>query len=419
MILTLSRQSAPSLSINADRLNRHLAELAEIGKLPNGGVCRLAFSDADVQARSLIKTWMQEAGMTVRGDAAGNIIGTYAGTESGMAALATGSHIDTVPVGGRYDGCLGVLAGIEVARVFQETQFRLRHPFEVIVFSDEENSVIGCKAIAGNAPTDPERYRRKDGTSIQDCLAKVGGDWDALATAKRDRHDIDAFIELHVEQGGVLEALDKQIGVVTGIVGQYRFMVQIIGRPNHAGTTPMNMRKDALVAASQLVLAINRLGTTTKGDQVATVGHLTVAPNATNVVPARVDLSIDLRDLSEDNLRFLIDQIEQECQAIAADTGTEITIEQKLHVLPTPAKAELMEAIAKVCEDLELSYGYLPSRAGHDAQEMGRFTDMGMIFVPSREGLSHSQDEYTSPEQCAQGANVLLHTLLAIDNCYP
>jgi beta-ureidopropionase / N-carbamoyl-L-amino-acid hydrolase len=405
----------PKLAINSDRLDRSLAELATIGKLPNGGVCRLAFSEEDVQARKLIKTWMLEAGMSVRSDAVGNIIGTYAGTESGTAALATGSHIDTVPVGGRFDGCLGVLAGIEVAKVFQESQIRLRHPFEVIVFSDEENSVIGCKAIAGNAPTDPERYRRKNGTSIQDCLKNVGGDWDRLHTAKRDRHEIAAFIELHVEQGGVLEALDKQIGVVTGIVGQYRFMVTIIGRPNHAGTTPMHMRKDALVAASQLVLAINRLGVETDGEQVATVGHMTVSPNATNVVPARVDMSIDLRDLSEENLQYLIAQIENECKAIAKSTGTEFTIEQKLHVLPTLAKSELMEAIANVCQELKLSYDYLPSRAGHDAQEIGRFTDMGMIFVPSLNGISHSQDEYTSSEQCAQGANVLLHTLLAID----
>ena len=413
MIVTPSR-----LSINSDRLDRYLAELAEIGKLPNGGVCRLAFSDLDVQARSLIKTWMIEAGMTVRGDAVGNIIGTYAGTQAGAAALATGSHIDTVTVGGRYDGCLGVLAGIEVARVFQENQFHLRHPLEVIVFSDEENSVIGCKAMAGNASTDPERYRRKDGTSIQSCLAKVGGDWTAISTAKRDRTEIAAFIELHVEQGGVLESLNKQIGVVTGIVGQYRFMVKIIGRPNHAGTTPMHMRKDALVAASQLVLAINRLGMQTTGDQVATVGYLTVSPNATNVVPAMVDLSIDLRDLSEENLQFLIAQIEQECEAIAQNTGTDIKIEQKLHVLPTLANLELMEAIEKVCQQLDLSYQHLPSRAGHDAQEIGRFTDMAMIFVPSFAGISHSQDEYTSPEQCAQGTDVLLHTLLAIDSIY-
>ncbi len=414
----LPQDLTQNLHINSDRLNQSLEDLAAIGKLPNGGVCRLAFSQEDMQARQLVKTWMLEAGMTVRSDAVGNIIGSYAGTEPDKAALATGSHIDTVPVAGKYDGCLGVLAGIEVARVLQENEIRLRHPFEVIVFSDEENSVIGCKAFAGTAPTEPEKYRRKDGTDIQICLANVGGDWDKLATAKRARSEIAAFIELHVEQGGVLEALDKQIGVVTGIVGQYRFMVTIIGRPNHAGTTPMNMRKDALVAASQLVLAINRLGLETKGEQVATVGHLTVAPNATNVVPARVDMSIDLRDLSDENLQYLIGQIVQEIEAIAQNTGTEISIEQKLHVMPTLAKPELMATIEEVCQNLNLTYDYLPSRAGHDAQEMGRFTDMAMIFVPSREGISHSQDEYTSPEQCAQGANVLLHTLLAIDNGY-
>ena len=405
------------LAINSDRLYLSINELAEIGKLDNGGVCRLAFSEADIQARQLVSRWMQEAGMAVRSDAVGNIIGRYAGTES-QAALATGSHIDTVPIGGRYDGCLGVLAGIEVARVLHQSQTRLRHPFEVIVFSDEENSVIGCKAIAGNAPTDPERYRRKDGTDIQTCLQRVGGDWDKLHTAKRDRSEIAAFIELHVEQGGVLEAKNKQIGVVTGIVGQYRYMVQIVGRPNHAGTTPMNMRKDALVAASQLVLAINRLGVETIGDQVATVGHLTVSPNGTNVVPALVNLSIDLRDLSEENLQYLITEIKKEAVAIAANTGTEITLEQKLHVLPTLAKPELMATIADVCKQLDLSYDYLPSRAGHDAQEIGRFTDMAMIFVPSRDGISHSEEEYTSPEQCAQGAEVLLQTLLAIDQSY-
>lgn len=406
------------LAVNCDRLARSIAELAEIGKLPNGGICRLAFSEADIQARQLVKAWMREAGMSVRGDAVGNIIGTYVGTGS-QAALATGSHIDTVPNGGRYDGCLGVLAGIEVARVLQENKMRLRHSFKVIVFSDEENSVIGCKAIAGNALTDPESYRRKDGTDIQTCLKNVGGDWESLHTAKRDRHEIAAFIELHVEQGGVLEAWNKQIGVVAGIVGQYRFMVTIIGRSNHAGTTPMHMRKDALVAAAQLVLVINQLGMTTKGEQVATVGHLTVSPNATNVVPEKVDMSIDLRDLSENNLEYLIAEIEKSAKAIAQKTGTEIIIKQKLHVLPTLAKPELMQAIAEVCQDLHLSYDYLPSRAGHDAQEIGRFTDMAMIFVPSLNGISHSPDEYTSPEQCAQGANVLLHTLLAIDVSYP
>jgi len=272
--------------------------------------------------------------------------------------------------------------------------------------------------MAGTIVNDPERCRRNDGTTIQTCLAKIGGDWSTLATAKRSPGEMTAFVELHVEQGGILEYTGDAIGVVKGIVGQYRFAVTVIGRPNHAGTTPMNMRKDALVAASQIVLAVNRLGAETPGEQVATVGYLTVSPNATNVVPARVDLKIDLRDLSQSHLEFLVSEMEREFAAIAQATGTEISMTQVLHVLPTLAKPEIMDTIVEVCEELGLSYSYLPSRAGHDAQEIGRFTAMGMIFVPSRAGISHSEDEYTSPEQCAQGANVLLQTFLKLDQVY-
>lgn len=409
----------PLLSVNGDRLNRSLAQLAEIGKLPNGGVSRVAFTTEDLLARQLVQSWMIEAGMTVRTDAAGNIIGKYAGRRDGAAALATGSHIDTVPVAGRYDGCLGVLAGIEVVRVLHENHLRLDHPIEVIVFTDEESTVIGCKAMAGEVVNDPEYYRRNDSTPIQTCLEKIGGDWSKIATAKRDRSHIAAFVELHVEQGGVLESTGAQIGVVKGIVGQYRFAVTVTGRPNHAGTTPMNMRKDALVAASQVVLAVNKLGTETPGEQVATVGYFNVLPNAVNIVPGQVDLKIDLRDLSQEHLEDLISRMEQEFNAIATATQTEIVMRQALHVLPTLSAPTILDTIVQVCEEMGLSYCHLPSRAGHDAQEIGRFTDMGMIFVPSRAGISHAEDEYTSPEQCTQGANMLLQTFLKLDRLYP
>jgi beta-ureidopropionase / N-carbamoyl-L-amino-acid hydrolase len=406
------------LSINCDRLNRSLFQLAEIGKLPNGGVCRLAFSIEDMLARQLVQSWMVEAGMTVRTDAAGNIIGHYGGRLEKAAALATGSHIDTVPVGGRYDGCLGVLAGIEMVRVLNENNVQLQHPIEVIVFTDEERSVIGAKAMAGEIKEGPDYYARLDGTSIQACLEKIGGDWSNIAAAKRDRTQVAAFVELHVEQGGVLEHQATSIGVVDGIVGQYRFAVTVAGRMNHAGTTPMNMRKDALVAAAQVVLAVNNIAVETLGDQVATVGCLNVSPNATNTVPGKVDLRIDLRDLSQEHLEYLVTLMEREFEAIAAATDTQITMRETLHILPTLAAPPIKDTIQQVCESARLSYLHLPSRAGHDAQEMGRFTDMGMIFVPSRDGLSHSQDEYTSPKDCAQGANILLKTFLALDVQY-
>jgi len=405
--------------INSDRLNRNIAQLAEIGKLPNGGVSRVAFTREDILARQLVQSWMIDAGMTVRIDAAANIIGTYPGKVAGAGALATGSHIDTVPVAGHYDGVLGVLAGIEMVRVLHEHKIVLDHPIEVIVFTDEECTVIGCKAMAGDTVNDPNYYRRNNGTSIEECLASVGGDWSKIATAKRKPGEIAAFVELHVEQGGILESTGDAIAVVKGIVGQYRHTVTITGRPNHAGTTPMNRRKDALVAAAQVVLAVNKLGVETPGEQVATVGYLNVLPNAVNIVPAKVELKIDLRDLSQGHLDNLLNQLKQQLNQIAEATKTEIVINQALHVFPTLAEVKIQDAIAQVCQQLNLSYSYLPSRAGHDAQEIGRFADMGMIFVPSREGISHAEDEYTSPEQCSQGANVLLQTFLKLDQMYP
>lgn len=423
--MQLTRTSTPRVStrisrlrVNGDRLNRSIFQLAEIGKLPNGGISRVAFTIEDQLARQLIQSWMQEAGMTIRIDAAGNIIGRYAGHNENAPALATGSHIDTVPVAGRYDGCLGVLAGIEIVRVLNEQRLRLNHPIEVIVFTDEESSVLGAKAMAGEVRQDPDYYRRKDGTSIESCLEAIGGDWSAIATARRSRSEIAAFVELHVEQGAVLEQARQQIGIVTGVVGQYRFAVQVSGRSNHAGTTPMTMRKDALVAAAQGVLAVNRIALETPGEQVGTVGYLKVSPNATNTVPAQVDFRIDLRDLSQSHLEFLAAQIQRELDAIAAVTQTEITMRETFHVLPTLATPAIMSTLERVCRHQGLSYGRLPSRAGHDAQEIGRITDMGMIFVPSRAGISHSEEEYTSSEECEQGTNVLLQTLVELDQLY-
>lgn len=403
------------LSINGDRLQRYLDNLAQIGGLPNGGVSRLAFGPEDLQARSQVRTWMEGVGMQVRVDAAGNLIGRYPGLGK-RGALATGSHIDTVTVGGRYDGCLGVLAGIEVVQTLSERGIRLQHPIEVIVFTDEERSVIGSKAMVGAVTEGANRYERLDGTPIETCLIRVGGDWSRVPQARRSPEEIAAFVELHVEQGGVLENAGVGLGVVTGVVGQYRFRVEIQGRPNHAGTTPMDLRSDALVAAAQVVLAVHRLATEMPGEQVATVGYLTVSPNATNTVPGKVDLRIDLRDLSSTNLTVLIARLRRDLEAIALETKTAIVMEEMLHIEPTLADPGIMAMIESVCDRLGCAHLRLPSRAGHDAQEIGRLAKMGMIFVPSRGGISHSELEYTSPEECAQGANVLLQTFVALDH---
>lgn len=407
-----------TLSINSDRLNESIEKLAQIGQVSDGGVTRIAFSQEDIAARNLVQNWMIEAGMNVSIDPAGNIIGRYEGKRAKFPALATGSHIDTVPNGGRFDGNLGVLAGIEIVRTLKENNIRLEHPIEVIVFTDEENTMIGSKAMAGTASNNAEFYRLADGTPIEESLAKMGGDWSKFSSAKRDRSQIAAYIELHVEQGGILDSFDKQIGVVEGVVGMYRGIITVTGKANHAGTTPMEMRQDALVAAAQIVLEINNLGKTFPGKQVATVGKFNVFPNATNIVPGQVEMSIDVRDLSAENVKNLIAKLEQRLTEIAANTQTKISLKPYLWVDPTLSAVAIQNAIVESCNELGFSHYSLPSRAGHDAQEIGRFTDMGMIFIPSIEGISHSPKEYTTPEQCTQGTNILLQTFLRLDKIY-
>lgn len=407
------------LAINGDRLNESINRLAKIGKQPDGSICRLAFTPEDLQARYLIQQWMVDAGMMVKTDAAGNLVGTYAGKVENAPALATGSHIDTVPSGGCFDGVLGVLAGIEVVRTLRENKLQLNHPIQVIVFSDEESTMIGCQAIAGTVLQQfPERYQPKVNSSIQICLETVGGNWDKIATAKRSRSDIAAFVELHVEQGAVLEKNSKNIGIVLGVVGMRRQTITITGQANHAGTTPMAGRQDALVAAAQVVLAVRDIALRMPSQPVATVGYLDVSPNAVNIVPGMVEMSVDMRDLSKACLDEMTEQLIQQIQSIAVDTNTEIAINPLLCVEPTLADQKVQNTIESVCQQLELSYCHLPSRAGHDSLEIGRITDMGMIFVPSLAGVSHSESEYTSPQQCTQGANVLLQTLLDLDQLY-
>ncbi|HEY9771726.1 MAG TPA: Zn-dependent hydrolase [Coleofasciculaceae cyanobacterium] len=402
------------LLIDGDRLNQSIARLAQIGKLDNNGVKRIAYSQEDLEARNLVQQWMREIQMQIKVDAAGNIIGRYPGKYPDAPALATGSHIDTVPCGGHYDGAYGVLAGLEAVRVLQENQLQLHRSIEIIVFTDEEGSMIGSKAISGRVINDPGYYQRPDGTDIQTCLNRIGGNWNNIAQARRNTDDLAAFVELHVEQGPVLESMGKQIGVIEGIVGQRRFNITVKGSANHAGTTPMQMRCDALVAAAQIVLAVNQIGNT-PGQQVATVGKMQVLPNAANVVPGWVEMSLDIRDLSSLHIDSLLEELRIHLEEIAVATNTQIRLNPCLHNEPALAEPYIQQAIARSCENLNLNYTYLPSRASHDAQELAQITDMGMIFVPSKMGVSHDASEYTSPEQCIQGANILLQTLIQLD----
>ncbi|MEO0433453.1 MAG: Zn-dependent hydrolase [Cyanobacteria bacterium J06656_5] len=410
-----------TLAINGDRLMQMMTDVGAIGALPNGGVRRLAFSPEDRQARQLVQSWMETAGMTVTIDAAANIIGRYEGRFPHAPALATGSHLDTVPNAGIYDGTYGVLAGVEVARTLYEQGIRPDHPIEVIVFADEERTMIGSKAMAGKASLEPNFYDHPHYEPIEMGLSFIGGNWSQLPSARRDTDGLAAFVELHVEQGPVLEAADNPMGLVTGIVGQRRYMITIDGSASHAGTTPMPMRQDALVAASEIILAVNRIGNKSGdgyGDQVATVGAMKLSPNVANTIPGRVEMTLDIRDLSNQRLDAMISELEAVMGAIATQTHTQISLKPQLRNEPVPVNSHIYNAIAQVCDQLQLPVQPLPSRASHDAQIIASITDMGMIFVPSQDGISHSETEYTTPEHCIQGANILLHTLLKLDQHY-
>ena len=389
--------------------------MAAIGLQNDGSVKRLAFTEDDGRARTLFSEWLIAAGASIRIDAAGNLIGRIEGTEPGLPALVTGSHLDTVPTGGRFDGALGVLAGLEVIRSLKDQAISLRHPLEVVAFADEESTMVGCKGMTGVASDNPADYTCSNGQSISDNLPRTGGNWQQLAQARRSDEAIAAFVELHVEQGGILESRGDAIGLVEGVVGQRRFLVRVEGQANHAGTTPMDARQDALATAAQVILAVQELAKNHPGDPVGTVGKLQLWPNAANVVPGQVELSVDLRDLSLEVLSELVEDLESRLRSISRASGCPITLLPQFSVDPTPAHLSVTEAIAASAQTLGLSCSALPSRASHDSQEMGRRWPMGMIFVPSRGGLSHSAAEFTSDSQCLAGTAVLLHTLERLD----
>jgi N-carbamoyl-L-amino-acid hydrolase len=411
-----AQDAISDLRVNTERIERRIQELSQFGRNPGGGVSRVAFSDADVQGREYVIGLMREAGLAVRIDAAGNIIGRREGSDPDRPGIMFGSHIDAVPHGGNYDGDVGVIGAIECAQVLHENEISTRHPLEVIVFSDEEGGLVGSRAIIGELPPEALDVISHSGKSIRDGIRFIGGDPERLDEARRQEDDIEAFIELHVEQGGILDSKGIEIGIVEGIVGINWWDVTIEGFANHAGTTPMDQRDDALLAAAQLIIAVNETVKGIPGRQVGTVGRIRAEPGAPNVIPGRVVMSLEIRDLSADKIHSLYETIEERADRIAEETGTRISFATiDVTAVPAPTDPRVRRIIAETAGELGLSYQFMPSGAGHDAQDMARTAPTGMIFVPSVGGISHSPKEYTSPGDMANGANVLLHTILRID----
>ena len=405
----------PQPRVNGQRLNSHLSALAEFGQNSQGGVDRLAYSEADRQGREYVIGLMRAARLEASIDAAGNLIGRRVGSEPSLPPLLFGSHIDSVPEGGNYDGDVGSLGAIEVAETLVENGVTTRHPLEVIIFQNEEGGLIGSRALDGELTEKELDLVSRSGKTIREGIRFIGGDPTKLAGVRRKRGEIAAYLELHIEQGGILDTEKIDIGIVEGIVGINWWDVTIEGFANHAGTTPMNQRHDALLAAAKFIEAVNRTVTGVPGRQVGTVGRINALPGAPNVIPGKVVLSLELRDLDAAKIHLLYQKIHAEAQQLAQASGTKFSFQEINVNVPAPTDERVRKLIGDSAKELGLTTKLMPSGAGHDAQDMARLAPVGMIFIPSVGGISHSPREFSRPADIANGANVLLHTLLKLD----
>jgi len=401
---------------DSKRMEERIQELSQFGANPDRGVSRVAFSDADVAGRKYIRSLMEKAGLKVRVDTAGNIIGRREGRNPKLPVILFGSHIDSVPHGGNYDGTAGVLAALECIEILNQQHFMTAHPLEVIVFADEEGGLTGSRAVVGELGQETLRLKSHSGKTIGEGIRFIGGDPDNLQSAKRKSSDILAYLELHIEQGGILEAEKINIGVVEGIVGIYVWDVTVVGFANHAGTTPMNQRKDALLGAARLVDSVNQIAKSIPGRQVATVGKIQAEPGAENVIPGKVVMTLEIRDLEKSKIDLVFEKVKASAEKIAADTGTTISFgAPELTVAPAPTDQRLRQVIQEAATGLGLTTKLMPSGAGHDAQDIARIAPIGMIFVPSVGGISHSPKEFTTAPDMANGASVLMQSILKLD----
>lgn len=401
--------------INGTRLNEHIQKLAQIGKNPKGGVSRIAYSSLDKEGRTYVLGLMKEAGLKTSIDAAGNLIGSQEGSDTSLMPIGMGSHIDTVPEGGNYDGIAGSLTAIEVIQTLNEKKIKTRHPLRVMIFQNEEGGHLGSRAITSGLTEHDLSLMSLSKKTIAEGIRFIGGNPEKLEAAKISKGDLAAYLELHVEQGGILEKNRKTIGVVEGIVGIRRWNVAFQGFANHAGTTPMKMRKDALLAAARFIDVVYKTVTTISGRQVATVGQIEAKPGAPNVIPGEVKLTVETRDLETKKIDKITEKLFSEADRISRETQTTVKFEKTYDTPPVLANADLKNAIRESAKELKLTVMDLPSGAGHDAQELEKISAMGMIFIPSMGGISHSPEEFTKEEDLEAGANVFLKALERVD----
>jgi beta-ureidopropionase / N-carbamoyl-L-amino-acid hydrolase len=415
-LLSSNKNAGAALSVNGKRIESRIFELAKFGVDDKGRGYRVAYTKGDVEGRAWFMELMKKAGLNPTIDAAGNIIGKRNGKNASLKPIAFGSHIDMVPDGGNYDGTLGSIAALEVIEILNENNFITEHPLEVIIFGNEEGGTIGSKAMVGEITADGLKQKSQSGLTMAEGIKAIGGNPDDIQSCIRKKGDIHAWVELHIEQGGILEKENIQIGVVEGIVGIVHWEVTVEGFANHAGATQMSMRQDALLAASKFIIAVNEVITSVKGTQVGTVGKIAVQPGAYNVIPGKVVLGLEIRDLSADKIEMLFKEIEKRAAAIAASSKTKISFERQANESkPALTDKKLQQVINTTAKSLGFTTKFMQSGAGHDSQHIAAIAPAAMIFIPSIGGISHSPKEFSTATDMENGANVLLQTILKID----
>jgi len=404
-------------AISIEQLGRWIRELGRCGAQPEGGIIRPQYSKAWLQARDLLAEWMAESGLQVRTDTVGNLYGRLVGRDASRAVL-TGSHLDTVRLGGAYDGALGIVTGLAALAAMRASCGTPSRSIEVVALCEEEGSrfhanYFGTRSILGLVErAELDSLIDADGMTLAQAMREVG--LDPTRHGESQRHDLEAFLELHIEQGPVLFEEHVDVAVVTGITALCWQTVTVTGRADHAGTTPMDIRKDALRGACRMALDIAEVAVTRGRPAVATVGQWEVQPGGANIVPERVTFSVDLRHPDETVLGQLIHDVRAHCLAAAADLNLQVTVETIKHEVAAPTDQRLQQVLVEAAQVCGASWRHLPSGAGHDAQLFAQHLPSAMLFVPSVEGRSHSAAEYTPDEACVVGAKVLstaLHQL--------
>lgn len=405
--------------LSIKRIENDISKLKSFGATIEGGVTRLPFTKEDQDARNYLVTIMKKAGLNVHIDTAGSVIGRLEGTDPSLPCILVGSHYDSVINGGTLDGLLGIVAGIEAMRVIKEQNIVLSHSVEIIAFSDEEGvrfggGFLGSRAMTGELGHD-ELFSSydKNGISLREAMESQLFNPQDIKSSLKKAADIKAFLELHIEQGPVLDTNNIDIGVVTSIVGMQRYIIDIIGRPDHAGTTPMNMRLDPLALATKVISSISSWATIDDPEAVATVGSLKVEPCAVNIIPGKVTFTLDIRAKDICHIHRLIEKVIAMTEELCGNTF-KFNIEKSLDVKPAYMADYLQDIMEEKIKEKGYSYKKMHSGAGHDALIMSHITDTGMIFVPSKNGRSHSPEEYTNSAHLLMGTEILYETILEL-----